>query len=77
VIHVAQSTPEIRALVDMNNATQNTATGDPLMSQHRQAELDMLLQFARGPEARRVKLITYADVMTRLGRSSMRRPAPQ
>lgn len=77
VIHVAQSTPEIRALVDMNNATQNTTTGDPLMSQHRQAELDMLLQFARGPEARRPKLITYADVIARLGRSSMRRPAPQ
>jgi predicted glycoside hydrolase/deacetylase ChbG (UPF0249 family) len=74
VIHVAQSTPEIRALVDMNNATQNTATGEPLMAQHRQAELDMLLQFARGPEARRVKLTTYADVIARLGRSSMRRP---
>src|SRR6185503_777264 len=50
VIHVAHSTPEIQALGDMNNATQNTATGDPLMSRHRQAELDMLLQFAHGPQ---------------------------
>jgi len=72
VIHVAQATPEIRALVDMNNATQNTATGEPLMAQHRQAELDMLLQFARGP--RRVTLVNYSGVIARLGRASMRRP---
>jgi len=74
VIHVAQSTPEIRALVDMNNATQNTAAGEPLMSQHRQAELDMLLQFARGRASRKVTLVNYAGLIARLGRSSMRRP---
>ena len=77
VIHVAQSTPEIRALVDMNNATQNTATGAPLMAQHRQAELDMLLQFARGPQSKKVTLVTYAAVIARLGRASMKRPATQ
>ncbi|MGH2348723.1 MAG: ChbG/HpnK family deacetylase [bacterium] len=74
VVHVAQATPEMRVLVDMNNPTQNTATGEPLMSRHRQAELEMLLQFARGAEARSVTLVNYADVMARLGRSSMRRP---
>ena len=74
VIHVAQATPEIQALVDMNNATQNTATGDPLMSQHRQAELDMLLQFARGPQLRKVALVNYAAVIARLGLASMKRP---
>jgi len=77
VIHVAQSTPEIRALVDMNNATQNTATGEPLMAQHRQAELDMLLQFARGPLSRKVALVNYDGVIARLGRASMKRPASQ
>jgi predicted glycoside hydrolase/deacetylase ChbG (UPF0249 family) len=77
VIHVAQSTPEIRALVDMNNATQNTATGAPLMAQHRQAELDMLLQFARGPQSKKVALVNYAAVIARLGRASMKRPATQ
>jgi hypothetical protein len=76
VIHVAQSTPEIRALVDMNNATQNTATGAPLMAQHRQAELDMLLQFARGPQLRKVALVNYAAVIARMGRASMKRPPP-
>lgn len=75
VVHVAQSTPEIRALVDMNNAAQNTATGEPLMAQHRQAELDMLLRFARGP--RKVTLVNYSGVMARLGRASMRRPSLQ
>ncbi|HKC40633.1 MAG TPA: hypothetical protein VKC15_13900, partial [Gemmatimonadales bacterium] len=77
VIHVAQSTPEIRALVDMNNATQNTATGAPLMAQHRQAELDMLLQFARGPLFKKVTLVNYATLIARLGRGSMKRPASQ
>ena len=74
VVHVAQATPEIQVLVDMNNADQNTATGEPLMSKHRQAELDMLLAFARGPKT--VKLITYADLMHRVGRAGMHRPSP-
>jgi predicted glycoside hydrolase/deacetylase ChbG (UPF0249 family) len=77
VIHVAHSTPEIQALVDMNNATQNTATGDPLMSRHRQAELDMLLQFAHGPQLRKVTLVNYDAVIARMGRASMKRPATQ
>jgi predicted glycoside hydrolase/deacetylase ChbG (UPF0249 family) len=74
VIHVAHSTPEIQALVDMNNASQNTATGAPLMSQHRQAELDMLLQFARGPLSRTVTLVNYDGVIARVGRANMKRP---
>jgi chitin disaccharide deacetylase len=77
VIHVAQATPEIRVLVDMNNATQNTATGEPQMALHRQAELDMLLQFARGPAAKKVTLITYATLIDRLGRDHMKRPASE
>lgn len=73
VVHAAQATPEMW-LVDMNNPTQNTAAGEPLMSRHRQTELDMLLEFARGGASRKVRLVTYADVITRLGRSSMRPP---
>ena len=75
VVHVAEATPEIRVLVDMNNADQNTAGGEPLMALHRAAELDMLLKFARGPDARRVTLTTYATVMARMGRAGMKRPA--
>lgn len=77
VVHAGQATPEMRVLVDMNNASQNTATGEPLMALHRQAELDMLVKFARGPDARRVSLVNYAAVISRMGRSSMQRPPPQ
>lgn len=74
VVHQAQATPEIRVLVDMNDPDQNTATGEPLMALHRQAELDMLLKFARGPDARRVTLVNYAGVISRMGRASMKAP---
>ncbi len=66
------------ALIDLNNPAQNTPTGAPLMSRHRQAELDMLLspEFARLREVGvgSVALLTYADVIARQGRSAMRRP---
>lgn len=75
VVHVAEATPEIRVLVDMNNADQNTAGGEPLMALHRAAELDMLLKFARGPDARRVTLTNYATLMARMGRAGMKHPA--
>jgi predicted glycoside hydrolase/deacetylase ChbG (UPF0249 family) len=74
VVHAAQATPEIRVLVDMNNASQNTAAGEPQMALHRQAELLMLLKFAQGPDARRVTLTTYADLMARGGRAGLQRP---
>lgn len=76
VVHVARATPEMNVLVDLNDPTQNTAAGEPLMSRHRQAELDMLLspEFARLRAARNVTLITYADLIKRQGRSAMRRP---
>lgn len=77
VVHVAQATPEIRVLVDMNDPDQNSASGEPLMALHRQAELDMLLNFARGPDARRVALINYAGVISRKGLSSMKAPSPE
>jgi predicted glycoside hydrolase/deacetylase ChbG (UPF0249 family) len=76
VVHVGRATPELAALVDMNDPTQNTAAGEPLMAKHRQAELDMLLspEFARLRTTRGIALLTYADLMERLGRAGMRRP---
>jgi hypothetical protein len=76
VVHAARATPEMSVLVDMNNASQNTATGEPLMSRHRQAELEMLLspEFTRLREARGVALVTYRDVIARQGLPAMRRP---
>ncbi len=76
VAHVGRATPELAALVDMNDPTQNTTAGEPLMARHRQAELDMLLapEFARLRAARSITLLTYADLMQRVGRAGMRRP---
>ena len=76
VVHVGRATPELAALVDMNDPTQNTTAGEPLMARHRQAELDMLLspEFARLRTARSITLLTYADLMQRAGRAGMRRP---
>ena len=76
VAHVGRATPELAALVDMNDPTQNTTAGEPLMAKHRQAELDMLLspEFARLRAARSITLLTYADLMQRVGRAGMRRP---
>jgi len=76
VVHVGRATPELAALVDMNDPTQNTTAGEPLMARHRQAELEMLLspEFARLRTARSITLLTYADLMQRVGRAGMRRP---
>lgn len=76
VVHVARDTPEMSALVDLNNPTQNTAAGEPLVARHRQAELDLLLspEFARLREAGDVALVTYAGVIAKRGRSAMRWP---
>ena len=76
VIHGAEFTPEMSVLVDMNNADQNTATGEPLMARHRQAELAALLspEFARLRDSAHVTLINYRDVIAKLGRDGMRRP---
>ncbi len=43
VIHVAERTPEMDALFDMNSSMMNTKEGKPLTSTHRQAELNLLL----------------------------------
>ena len=76
VVHAARATPEMEALVDMNNAAQNTARGEPLVARHRQAELDMLLspEFARLRGSGRVALTRYREVIATRGRASMRRP---
>ncbi len=77
VVHVARATPEMSALVDLNNPAQNTAAGEPLVARHRQAELDMLLspEFARLRESGGIGLVTYAGLIAKRGRSTMRQPS--
>ena len=76
VLHVARATPEMNVLVDMNNAAQNTATGEAFVARHRNAELDALLspEWARLRASGRVGFITYADLIARQGRAGMKRP---
>ena len=76
VVHAARGSPEMTALVDMNNAAQNAASGEGLVGRHRQAELEMLLspEFAERRAAGRVSLVTYRDLLARRGRAGMRRP---
>jgi predicted glycoside hydrolase/deacetylase ChbG (UPF0249 family) len=78
VVHVARETPEMSALVDMNNPAQNTAAGEPLVARHRQAELDMLLSpdFVRQRESRDIALLTYGGLIAKRGRAAMRPPSP-
>ena len=73
IIHVAQSSPEMDVLVDMNSTLMNTADGKPKASLHRQTELNMLLS----PEFRslinkKFKLINYQDLIKKHGLDKMK-----
>ncbi|WP_242923197.1 ChbG/HpnK family deacetylase [Pontibacter liquoris] len=74
-LHVAQSSPEMEALVDMNSDLMNTSDGKPKASQHRQTELNMLLSPAFKPLiGKKFTLLTYADLIKANGLSSMKAP---
>ena len=77
VIHVAERTPEMEALFDMNNAAQSDSAGRPLTAMHRQAELDAVLspEFAELVKSNRVKLTNYAQLTSRMGAQTAR-PVP-
>ena len=73
IIHVAQSSPEMDVLVDMNSTLMNTPDGKPNAGLHRQTELNMLLS----PEFRRLagkkfKLINYRDLIKKHGLEQMK-----
>jgi len=75
VMHVAQATPEMNALVDMNNADQHSDI-KPLVAMHRSAELKALLskQFQDMVKRGAVKLVTYRDLVQREGLDKMKAP---
>jgi len=75
VMHVAQATPEMNALVDMNNADQHSDS-KPLVAMHRSAELNTLLskQFQDMVKRGAFKLITYRDLVEREGLEKMKAP---
>ena len=78
VMHVAQATPEMNALVDMNNADQYSDI-KPIVAMHRAAELNALLskQFQDMVKSGAVKLVTYKDLIKSEGLEKMKTPGNQ
>lgn len=70
VSHIIIDSPEAQALVDMN------PSGPLNMSKHRQAELDALgsLAFRESLKKHGVRLITYKDLIDRIGLANMQSP---
>src|SRR5262245_21956296 len=68
VMHVAQDTPEMEALIDMNDADMHSDT-KPLVAMHRSKELSILLsqQFQDLAKNGSLKLVTYGDVVKKVG----------
>jgi hypothetical protein len=76
VMHVAEATPEMNALIDMNNKDQHSAD-KPLVAMHRSAELSVLLspEFQQKVKSGTIKLITYKDLVQQKGLDAMKAPA--
>jgi chitin disaccharide deacetylase len=75
VMHVAQDTPEMEALVDMNDAGMHSDT-KPLVAMHRSTELSILLspQFQNLVKTGAVKAVTYSDLLQNEGLNHMKAP---
>jgi predicted glycoside hydrolase/deacetylase ChbG (UPF0249 family) len=72
VIHLGMETPEMSAMIDMNNE------GDPYrVAIHRQAELDAITSpaFRQAVTDAGIELVTYRGVITVLGLDAMQPPA--
>jgi hypothetical protein len=71
VIHLGMKTPEMSAMVDMNNQA------DPYrVAIHRQAELDAITSpaFRAAIEEAGIELVTYKDIVSEMGLESMNPP---
>lgn len=75
VMHIAQDTPEMEALIDMNDAGMHSET-KPLVAMHRSTELSILLsqQFQNLVKTGAVKLVTYKDLVQNVGLNHMKAP---
>ena len=75
VLHVAQDTPEMRALIDMNNPLMHSET-QPIVAMHRSKELEVLLskEFKQQVRSGRITFVTYRDLIRKIPLDSMRAP---
>ena len=73
-VHVAERTPEMEVIYDMNAPEQN-APGAGVVA-HRKAELETMLspELADLVRSGRIRLVTYQTMMTRIGPQGLRRP---
>ena len=77
-VHVAERTPEMNAIVDMNAEEQN-APGAGVVD-HRKAELETMLspELAQLSKSGKIRLLTYQQLIAQKGGlSAMHRPAPE
>jgi predicted glycoside hydrolase/deacetylase ChbG (UPF0249 family) len=76
VFHVGQDTPEMEALIDMNEPSQHSEA-KPLVALHRSAELSILLssEFQDLVKSGTIKLVTYKDLVQKMGLGSMKAPS--
>jgi predicted glycoside hydrolase/deacetylase ChbG (UPF0249 family) len=75
VLHVAKPDPEMKVLIDLNNAKMYSEE-KPLVSWHRSAELAMLLsdEFLLMVKTKKITLVTYKDLVNSPGIASMKAP---
>jgi predicted glycoside hydrolase/deacetylase ChbG (UPF0249 family) len=73
-VHVAERTPEMEVIFDMNAPEQN-APGAGVVD-HRKAELETMLspELAELVRSGKVRLVTYQQLVARAGTAGMRRP---
>jgi hypothetical protein len=74
-VHVAERTPEMEVIFDMNAPEQNSP--DAGVVAHRKAELETMLspELAAMVHSGKIRLVTYQQVAARVGVANMRRPA--
>ena len=73
-VHVAERTPEMEVIFDMNAPSQNTPEAGVVA--HRKAELETMLSpdLAELVRSGKIRLVTYQQLMARIGLAGMRRP---
>ncbi|MDQ4141542.1 MAG: ChbG/HpnK family deacetylase, partial [Bacteroidota bacterium] len=78
IIHIAQSSPEMDVLVDLNSNLMNSADGKPKATLHRQTELNMLLSpDFRSLVGKKFNLINYRELIKSHGLENMKAVANQ
>jgi predicted glycoside hydrolase/deacetylase ChbG (UPF0249 family) len=76
-VHVAERTPEMEVIFDMNAPSQNTPEAGVVA--HRKAELETMLspELAQMVRSGKIRLVTYQQLVARKGVAGMRRPASE